>query len=101
MNPVKCEKIFSLMKQFGVEYFKNSELEIKMSMEKAHEDIKKHKSKEIKEGRKAPPPQAAPPVEVTIPHHVNEVARLMKLSDTELVDELFPDYSQLAKKAGE
>ena len=32
MNPEKLEKIFSLMKSHGVEYFKNEDLEIKMSI---------------------------------------------------------------------
>lgn len=41
--------------------------------------------------KKIVPGQAAPPVETSIPHHVNEVAALLKLSDEDLVDRMFPD----------
>lgn len=37
---------------------------------------------------------AVPPVEIEIPHHVNEVANLLKLGDEDLVDKLFPDYTK-------
>lgn len=41
--------------------------------------------------KKVVPPQSAKPVESTIPHHVNEVAEMLKLSDEDLVDRMFPD----------
>lgn len=48
----------------------------------------------------APPTGAAiPPREVEIPHHVNEVQQLLRLSDTDLVNKLFPDYSELPAAA--
>jgi hypothetical protein len=34
------------------------------------------------------------PTQLEIPHHENKVANLLKLSDNELVDKLFPDYTQ-------
>lgn len=39
------------------------------------------------------PPTAAavPPVELEIPHHQNEVLGLLKLSDEQLVDKMFPE----------
>ncbi len=43
-------------------------------------------------------PAAAPPVENKIPHHVNEVARLLKLNDEELVDALFPEGAEQKPK---
>lgn len=46
------------------------------------------------EGKDASP-AAIPPVEMEIPHHVNEVLGLLKLSDEQLVDKMFPDYSKL------
>jgi|SRR5665213_2733239 len=44
------------------------------------------------------PSQAAPPVEVDIPHHANEVLNLLRLNDEDLVDKMFPDYSELQEK---
>ncbi len=39
------------------------------------------------------PLAAIPPVEVEIPHHPNEVVSLLRLSDEDLVDKMWPDYS--------
>lgn len=91
MNALKAEKLFSLMKQYGVEYFKNENLEIKMTPQAALTSV------ETPSEQKVVPPQAAPPVDMKIPHHINEVADLLKLTDEELVDKLFPDYSKLPK----
>ncbi len=96
MNPQKIEKIFSLMKQFGVEHFKHEDLEIKMAGQ-GTETARIELPSFTKSAPIAPEPQAIPPVESKIPHHVNEVADLLKLSDEDLVDKLFPDYSQLPK----
>lgn len=104
MKADKAEKLFSLMKQYGIEHFKTSELEIKMSSVTSSQAIP---VKKVKQGASpdsnvpvAPPPsQAIPPNEMTIPHHVNEVASLLKLNDNDLVDKLFPDYSQGVKLA--
>lgn len=41
------------------------------------------------------PLAAIPPVAIDIPHHLNEVRGLLKLSDEALVDRMFPDFSQL------
>ena len=90
MNPEKAEKLFALMKQYGVEYFKHDELEIKLT---PGVEIAKAPAITPKKTKKVPV-QAAPPVEMPIPHHVNEVANLLKLSDNDLVDKMFPDYSQ-------
>ncbi len=100
------------MKQFGVEHFKNEDLEIKMSGQstetarielppftKSALNNSDHSSRVSIE--KPPESQAIPPVESKIPHHVNEVADLLKLNDNDLVDKLFPDYSQMVPKEGE
>lgn len=113
MNSQKAEKIFTLMKKYGVQHFKTLELEIKMGVEtcldepsskKASDILDEHdkstygssgiEGQKLKKSKKAPAPQAAPPVESNIPHHVNEVANLLKLNDNDLVDKLFPDYTQ-------
>lgn len=57
--------------------------------------IKEEKSLAVPEGNKDVSPAAIPPVEMDIPHHANEVLGLLKLSDADLVDKMFPDYSQL------
>ncbi len=88
MNPQKTEKIFSLMRQFGVEYLKTSEVEIRMGQINAPLSISNPAKQEQKESASA---ASAPPVEVQIPHHENEVAKLLKLSDEDLVDRMFPE----------
>lgn len=95
MNPHKAEKLFLLMKQHGVEYFKTLELEIRMGVEigPVKEPLEPVKAPP-KAPRKVPAPQSVPPVEQAIPHHVNEVKNLLKLNDNDLVDKLFPDYTQ-------
>ena len=40
------------------------------------------------------PLQAIPPVEMPIPHNANEVLGLLKLSDEQLVEKMFPDFSK-------
>ena len=49
------------------------------------------------EGFTPVPLQAIPPVDIEIQHHVNEVKSLLKLSDEDLVDKMFPDLSQQAE----
>lgn len=38
-------------------------------------------------------------MDTEIPHHVNEVLGLLKLNDEELVDKMFPDYTELEEGA--
>lgn len=102
MNPQKAEKLFSLMKKHGVEYFKTEKLEIKMGVESSISTIDKPIAKKDKVDTKKIPLQAVPPAESAIPHHVNEVANLLKLNDNDLVDKLFPDFTQpQPQKVGE
>lgn len=100
MNPEKAEKLFALMHKYGVELFKNDELEIKMGSIAVKAEPKELKvpAKTSKPSNKNIPSQAAPPVEIEIPHHVNEVQNLLRLKDEDLVDKLFPDYSQPPKQ---
>lgn len=98
MNPSKAEKLFELMKRHGVEHFKTMEVEIRMSSSQSTAPVITPKI-EVPESKPVPPLQAIPPNEVKIPHHLNEVASLLKLNDEQLVDKLFPDYSQIPHKA--
>lgn len=100
MNPNKAEKLFIIMKKYGVTHLKTLELEINMGGGPALPSDELIVP-EVKRDEKIPPPQAAPPVEIKIPHHMNEVASLLKLNDNDLVEKLFPDYSQVSQKAGE
>lgn len=84
------------MKAHGVEIFKSKDLEIKMSS--APTEIKLSDTTITQpEAKVSPPSQAIPVVDIKIPHHVNEVANLLKLDDYALVDKLFPDYSQMTQ----
>lgn len=103
MKIEKIEQMFALMKQYGVAHFKEDGVEIKFSdavapaptveTQKAPAAVTTPKKPTIKV-----PLQAVPPVESQVPHHINEVANLLKLSDEELVDKLFPDYTQMPLK---
>lgn len=95
MDPKKLRLIFKLMKEFHVEHFRHADFEIKLSSYKPEISSKTEPVKKTNK-RKIPPQQAIPIVEQSIPHHENEVAKLLKLSDHELVDRLFPDYTQKA-----
>jgi hypothetical protein len=99
MNPSKAEKLFKLMKSYGVSHFKSLEVEIRIDLGGPAQ--LKPESSIPTSVEKIPEPQAIPPVEVEIPHHVNEVANLLKLNDSDLVDKLFPDYSQMPPKGDE
>lgn len=92
MNERKLARIIRLLRENGVAHLKTLEFEIRLS--------DGHGPKAFvppaQERAKAPPHEAAaPPVENAIPHHVNEVANLLKLSDEDLVDKIFPDYTQV------
>lgn len=40
------------------------------------------------------PPAAIPIAELKIPHNASEVVNMLRMSDADLVDRLFPDYTQ-------
>jgi hypothetical protein len=93
MNPSKTEKLFSLMKQYGVEYLKTTEVEIRIG------NLNHTVNTVTSPGHtvntvSSPGPEsaaAAPPTEMQIPHHENQVAKLLKLNDEQLVDAMFPE----------
>lgn len=63
--------------------------------------FKEEKSAAATTETKDVPPQAAPPVEMEIPHHTNEVMSLLKMSDEDLVDKMFPEapFAEQAREA--
>jgi hypothetical protein len=96
MKPEKAEKLFQLMKQYGVEHFQSGEVSIRIGPAPSIQH--KNETPDITHDTgivKAPEPQAIPPVEMKIPHHMNEVANLLRLNDNDLVDKLFPDYTKV------
>lgn len=106
----ETERLIRLLHRFGVYHFKTAEIEINLAaptptpppaLEYSPEPVKA----ELDLSSKLPEPEhtgrtaaSAPPVEMPIPHHVNEVQNLLKLSDNDLVEKLFPDYSGPAKE---
>jgi hypothetical protein len=84
------------MRKHGVSYFKSVEYEIKIDSSMPLASMPDPSiSKPVSPPTSTPSSAAsAPPVEINIPHHVNEVKNLLKLSDNELVDKLFPDHTQ-------
>jgi hypothetical protein len=87
------DRLLHVLRSHGVNHFKTHEVEITIGHPPALSDhttvgpVPSPKS-DIKIPATA---AAAPPTEMKIPHHINEAARLIKLSDEDLVDELFPE----------
>lgn len=105
MTYPSTEKLLKLLKAYGVTHFKSLEIEIQMDLGKAPtvdgatvpRGAINHAVSQwgYQQASQTPPSTSAsaPPVEMEIPHHVNEVAKLLKLSDEDLVDRLFPDHT--------
>jgi hypothetical protein len=92
------EKLLLLLRTHGVSHFKTPSIEIRIGASPAPDSVAAVGPVPFQASTtKAPPPQAAPPVEMQIPHHVNEVANLLKLNDDQLVDKLFPDHTAAAE----
>lgn len=84
MNQNKLARIIKLLRENGVSHLKTLELEIHLS-DGQRPFIAPEPDKV------APATEAsAPPVANEIPHHENEVRNLLKLSDADLVDKIFP-----------
>lgn len=86
MNLREIEELIYLLKRNGVSRFESKELSLRFS------SAPQALSPVLSEP--GPPLQAIPPVEAEIKHHANEVKNLLKLSDEELVDKMFPDYTK-------
>lgn len=99
MNQLKIEKLFVLMKTYNVSHFSDGKISITIGQSQdlplpVNPLVAKEKPNAKMQA------QSAPPVELSIPHHENEVAKLLKLSDEDLVDKLFPDYTDLPQTNG-
>lgn len=85
MNQKKLERIVKFLRENSVSHLKTAEFEISLS-----EPGKPFVASQATQSIPTLTGAAIPPVETAIPHHVNEVANLLKLSDEALVDKLFP-----------
>jgi hypothetical protein len=88
MTLQSTDKLLTLLRSHGVNHFKTPEIEVVLGSLPPPSALMAVGSPSQ---TKAPPAQAAPPVENTIPHHVNEVKRVLNLGHEELVDILFPE----------
>lgn len=92
MNLKGTERFLNLLRAYGVSHFKSPEMEIRIGAPPTTSPDLSHAVSSPPSQTKAPANAAsAPPVEMQIPHHVNEVAKLLKLNDADLVDALFPE----------
>ena len=92
MNTREIENLLQLLRAYGVNHFKTGEMEIQFGVSSPPEQFTTIGPPPPSSIVKGPPTAAAaPPVAMEIPHHVNEVAALLKLSNEELVDRMFPE----------
>lgn len=83
-------EVVQVLKEFGVSYFKNSEIELKL-------DISTSTHQSQKASVITPAEAAHVPVEITeqekeeIKHKLEEMTSVLNMSDTDLLDRLFPD----------
>lgn len=92
MTIKNTDRFLKMLRAHGVSQFKSLEIEVSfanVSVPASVDSYVRTIDKSVK--KKAPSSQAAPPAKSKIPHHVNEVAALLKLSDADLVDRMFPD----------
>jgi hypothetical protein len=84
------ERLLNLLRAHGVKHFKTVEIEVTFGEGVTSIPVIAEKST-----TKVPESAAAaPPVQMEIPHHINEVQKLLKLGDEDLVNALFPDHTQ-------
>lgn len=95
MKIEKIERLLALLKREGVSHFKYAEIEIRLETHGVSSSTARSSPELVLTNpQETKTAASAPPVEITIPHHVNEVTSLLRLKDEDLVEKLFPDYSQ-------
>ncbi len=96
MTLKQTDKLLKLLRSHNVSHFKSLDLEVRLEALSGanHLAVVNPLEEDPKKAAVVAPPYAAaaPPTENTIPHHVNEVAALLKLSDEDLVDKMFPEF---------
>lgn len=101
MTIPQTEKLISILKTNGVNYFKSHDVEIRMEAVESPTSTVRLDPAIVPRGTspaagatQPPSPAAAPPREMKIPHHLNEVVNMLKMSDEQLVDRMFPEAPQ-------
>lgn len=93
MTPGEFKRFAKTMRDFGISHFKMGDVEINMGQDILKETIAdKVPTSEVAGSN--PALAATPEEDNIIKHKVEQLESLMKLSDMELVDELFPDETQ-------
>lgn len=82
MTPGEFKKIAQTMKLFGITRFRMGDVEIDLGSSQA---VVPHRTVEA-------PMETQEPSSDPIKHRVEQVGSLLKLSDHELVDQLFPEH---------
>lgn len=91
MNQKKLAGIIKLLRENHVSHLKTHEFDITFDITPGSKSVYVAPDPEMDaEPPVAGGPKPALPVENNIPHHVNEVAKLLKMSDEDLVDQIFP-----------
>lgn len=96
MTLKKTDQLLKLLRSHGVSHFKSLQVEVSLESSHVHSSnlaIVKQTPEEVSTMAAPVPPTGAaiPPVSSDIPHHVNEVAKLLKLEGNDFVEALFPD----------
>lgn len=85
MTPAQVKSLIKTLKESGVTTFEHGDLKLSFAKQLPHAVAKSESPKEVI------PLDAATEAGDPIKHKVEEMVGLMKLSDAELVDRLFPD----------
>lgn len=80
MSPKELKKLVKTLRDLGVTHYKTADLELNLTPEAP-----------IKAAKIIP---ATPEEEAEIKHKMENYKSIMQLGDIELVDRLFPDYTQ-------
>lgn len=77
MNPKEIKALIKTLRAAGITHYKTPELELSLDPVEPKKRLRKAKAEEPTE----------------IKHKVEELTSLLKLSDQDLVDRMFPDYT--------
>lgn len=97
------ERLLSLLRSSGVEYFKSHDVEIRMGAVESPTSVA-HAGPEptpVPRGTSVKQENAGdiPAKEIKIPHQLNQMISVLKMNDEQLVDQLFPEGSPPEQKA--
>jgi hypothetical protein len=101
MNLKTIEKTLQLLRAYGVSHFKTAEVEIRIGAPPSPDSLIAVGAPPIRADLVPTKPNAGDvrPVSVEIPHHINKVKEMLKLSDEDLVDRMFPEAPLAPEKA--